>query len=292
VESEFALNGGAELNFQGIKRDESGLEWDPPMAWLNVDYEEESVVFRLPDGTPVSTHYSFALIALLVMAPLLFHGRLVVAGLMVVILYLSILAHELGHKAAAARQQARTTEIEISFYGGSASLEWDYDRKIAMRPVALAGPMVNLALAGAAYAFYWLLREYGGTADLAWLQKTLSRTLFLAFLLNLWLGLFNLLPAYPLDGGTIAEELLATRLGVRRARLTVGICGIVIAALGAVVIFVSVLAGVPFLILASLAANREAIRNNWIGWARPTHSQRPQQQVASVIQFRKRGERL
>ncbi len=260
-------------------------------SWLTVDCERESFGYHLPDGTPVDTHYSFGLIALLATAPLLFQGRPVTAFLMVVILYLSILAHELGHKAAAERQGARTTGIEIGFYGGSAHLEWDDHRGIAMRPVALAGPAVNLGLAGAFFALYWLLRP----ADVAPFQAAniFSRTLFLAFLLNLWLGLFNLLPAYPLDGGTIAEDLLGTRLGIRRARLIVGICGVVIAAIGAVVIFVSVLAGVPIIILASFAANRDAIRQNWIGWAKPAApSQPPRQRVASVVQFKKRGERL
>jgi Zn-dependent protease len=260
-------------------------------SWLTVDCERESFGYHLPDGTPVDTHYSFGLIALLATAPLLFQGRPVTAFLMVVILYLSILAHELGHRAAAERQGARTTGIEIGFYGGSAHLEWDDHRGIAMRPVALAGPAVNLGLAGAFFALYWLLRP----ADVASFQAAniFSRTLFLAFLLNLWLGLFNLLPAYPLDGGTIAEDLLGTRLGIRRARLIVGICGVVIAAIGAVVIFVSVLAGVPIIILASFAANRDAIRQNWIGGAKPAApSQPPRQRVASVVQFKKRGERL
>jgi Zn-dependent protease len=262
------------------------------MSWPSVDYQREALVFRLPDGTPVYTHYSFGLIALLVMAPLFFQGRsIVIPILMAAILYLSILAHELGHKAAAERRQARTTSIEIGFYGGSANLEWDYHRGLAMRPVALAGPMVNLGLAGAFYACYWLLRESGTVpADLAPFQGVLSRTMFLAFLLNLWLGLFNLLPAYPLDGGTIAEDLIGTRLGIRRARLIVGICGLVIAAVGAVMMVVSVLIGVPIIILASLAANWDAIRENWSRSARPAApSQPPRQQVASVIQFRKRG---
>ena len=71
-----------------------------------------------------------------------------------------------------------------------------------------------------------------------------------------------------------------------------GICGIVIAAVSAVVVFVSVLAGVPIMILASFAANREAIRQNWGGPSNPTAtSQPPRERVTSVIQFRKRGGR-
>ena len=269
-----------------------------PTPWLTVDYERESVVFRLPDGTPVYTHYSFGLIALLVTAPLYLQGRLagvVTAALLIVIMYLSILAHELGHKAAAQRQRASTTAIEIGFYGGAAHLEWDYHRGIAMRPVAFAGPAVNLGLAGLFYALYWLVTRYGGTevpADLAPFQATgvVARTLFLASLLNLWLGLFNLLPAYPLDGGTILEDLLSTRLGARRARLTVGFCGIVVAVLSVVVAFATVLAGIPVLLLASFAANRDAIRENWIKSSkRTTTSQPAREQVTSVVQFRKRG---
>jgi hypothetical protein len=99
--------------------------------------------------------------------------------------------------------------------------------------------------------------------------------------------------SWPLDGGTIAEDLLGARLGIRRARLIVGICGVIIAALSAVVIFVSVLTGVPIIILASFAANRDAIRENWRGWAKPAApSQASRQRVASVVRFKKRGERL
>lgn len=265
-------------------------------SWLSVDYERESLVFRLPDGTPVYTNYTFGVIALLVTAPLFFQGRpagIITAALLIAIMYLSILAHEFGHKAAARRQQADTTSIEIGFYGGLAHLEWDLYRGIAMRPIAFAGPAVNLALAGSFYALYWLLTRYGGAdvpADLAPFQTSiLSRTLFLAFLLNLWLGLFNLLPAYPLDGGTIVEELLSTRLGIRRARLIVGICGVVVAALSVVVTFAAALAGIPVLLLASFAANRDAIRENWRRSPKQA-SQPPREQVtSSVIQFRKRG---
>jgi Zn-dependent protease len=269
-----------------------------PTPWLTVDSERESVVFRLPDGTPVYTHYSFSLIALLVTAPLWLQGRLAgvgIAALLMTIMYLSILAHELGHKAAAQRQDARTTSIEIGFYGGMAHLEWDCHRGIAMRPIALAGPAVNLALAGLFFALYWPLTRYGAEAptELAPFQTAgiLSRTLFLAYLLNLWLALFNLLPAYPLDGGTIAEDLLGTRLGIRRARLIVGICGVMVAAISVVVAFATVLAGVPVLVLASFAANRDAIRENWIKSTKraATSQPSPERVTSSVVQFRKRG---
>jgi Zn-dependent protease len=261
-----------------------------------VDYENEAVVFRLADGTPVVTHYSFGLIALLITFPLWFEGRLsslVLVALLIAILFLSVLAHELGHKAAAERQGARTKQIDIGFFGGMAHLEWDYHRGLAMRPVALAGPAVSLGLAGLFFALYWLALRAGAAPTPRFyeafsLSALAARTLYLAGLLNLWLGLFNLLPAYPLDGGVILEDLLSTRFGARRARLTVGICGIVIASLGTLVAFVSVLAGIPVLMPASFRANSEAIRQNR-AIPRPAPSQLPHKQVASVVQFKKRG---
>jgi Zn-dependent protease len=266
------------------------------MSRLSVDCQRETVVFRLADGTPVATHYSFGVIALLVTAPLWLQGRLssvIIGFLLMVVLFVSILAHELGHKAAAARQGARTREIEIWVLGGMAHLEWDYHRGLAMRPVALAGPAVNLGLAGLSFALYWLARD-AGAADVPRVfepfeaQAIISRTLYLALLLNLWLALFNLLPAYPLDGGAIAEDLLATRLGVRRARIAVGICGIIVAGVGALVAFVTVLAGVPVLMPASFAANWQAIQENRAP-RRATPSQPPRERVSSVTQFKKRG---
>jgi Zn-dependent protease len=266
------------------------------MSRLWVDYEHEAAVFRLADGTAIVTHYSFGLVALLITFPLWFEGRLsslLLVGFLIAILFLSILAHELGHKAAAERQGARTTQIDIGFFGGAAHLKWDQHRGLAMRQVALAGPAVSLGLAGVFFALYWLAIREGAAPQPRFyeafsLSALAARTFYLAGLLNLWLGLFNLLPAYPLDGGVIAEDLLSARFGIRRARLVVGICGIVIASVGALVAFVSAMAGIPVLMPASFRANREAIMANR-AVTPPAPSQSPSKHVASVIQFKKPG---
>jgi Zn-dependent protease len=264
---------------------------------LTVDYQRESVVFRLPDGTPVHTHYSFGLIALLLTAPLLLRGQpahMIIGALLMGMMHLSILAHELGHKAAAQRQGARTTEIEIGLFGGLARLEWDHHGGVAIRPVALAGPAVSLGLAGVFFALYWVTVRYGAPDAQTYYAQfdppaILSRTVYLAFLLNLWLGLFNLLPAYPLDGGTVAEDLLGERLGVRRARLIVGICGVVVAVFSLMVMFVMAMAGMPLLVFASLRANWEAVKSSWAARPKSIPSQRTAERVTSVVQFKKRG---
>jgi Zn-dependent protease len=266
------------------------------MYGLTIDFEHEGVVFRLRDGTPVLAHYSFGIIALFVTAPLWLEGRLsslVLVAAMIAILFISILAHELGHKAAAERQGARARQIDIAFYGGLTRLEWDHHRGIAMRPVALAGPAVSLGLAGIFFALYWLAMRAGAGATPRFFEPfslfaLVARALWLAGLLNLWLGLFNLLPAYPLDGGVIAEDLLGKWLGGRRARLIVGTCGMVVASVGMLVAFVTVLAGIPVLMPASFRVNREAVLANSVV-KRPIPSQSPPKRVTSVLQFRKRG---
>jgi len=269
-----------------------------PKFWLSVDRGREALVFRLPDGTPVVTHYSFALVALLMTGPLLLQGvaaKAIIAAVMIVVMYVSIFAHELGHRAAARRQGARTTEIEIGPWGGLAHLEWDERRGIPMRPVAFAGPLVNFKLAGLFYALYWIV-SYLGAQDAGPFGPTGTwmiaiRVLHLAFVLNLSLAVFNLLPAYPLDGSVIAEETLGARFGLRRVRLLIGVFGIAAATLSIVFAFVMAMAGVPLLIFASFALNWQAIRENWRA-APGSTSQAAPKRVTSVIQFKKRGGNL
>lgn len=239
--------------------------------WLTVDYQREIIVFRLPDGLPVHTHYSFLFTALFITSPLWFQGRLssiAIAVALAAILYLSILAHELGHVAAARAQQGRATSIEIGLFGGEANLEWDYHRGMAMRPVAFAGPMVNLALAGVFFAAYWLVDGYGAAEATQRVvpfeaPAMLSRTLLLASILNLGLGILNLLPAFPLDGGTIVQETLSGRLGQRRATLIVGVCGLVLTSIATVVALAALLVGTPVFAPLSFRQNWRAITENW-----------------------------
>jgi Zn-dependent protease len=265
------------------------------MSFVSVDFEREAFVFRMPDGLPVYTHYSFLFTAMIVTAPLWFQGRLssiVIALALAVVLFLSILAHELGHVVAAQAQQARARSIEIGLFGGLANLEWDF-RAIAMRRVALAGPVVNLGLAGAFFALYWLVAQYGAAEaprSVAPFEAPaiLSRTLLLASILNLGLGLLNLLPAFPLDGGTIAQDLLGERLGNRRATLIVGICGLVLTGIGTIVGLAMLLVGTPIFAPLSFRQNWRAIVENWRGGPRQPPKTSAFAKSSKVVTFRPR----
>jgi stage IV sporulation protein FB len=263
---------------------------------LTVDYQREAVVFRLADDLPVYTHYSFALTALIITAPLWFQGRMsgvVIALALTVILFLSILGHELGHVAAARAQKARARSIEIGLFGGKAWLEWDDHRGMAMRPVALAGPMVNLALAGLFFALYWMAGY--GAADAAQhvvpfeTPAILPRTLQLAAILNLGLGLINLLPAFPLDGGTIMQDILSGRIGARRATLIVGALGLALTSIAAVGTLVALLLGTPIFAPLSFRQNWRAIVENRRIKLHQLRTTMPFAKPTKVVTFRARS---
>src|SRR5262249_3802245 len=113
--------------------------------------------------------------------------------------------------------------------------------------VALAGPAVNLALAGLFLALYWLAMKAGAAAPPRFYEPFVfsafvTRALYLPGAMNLALAVIKLLPAYPFDGGIIAEELLP-RIGVRRPRTLVSLFTSIIGFVGVLAAFVVALGG-------------------------------------------------
>ncbi|MFD3004424.1 site-2 protease family protein [Thermus tengchongensis] len=113
-------------------------------------------------------------------------------------LFLSVLLHELGHALAAHRFGIPTRRITLWLLGGVAQMERIPREPLKELWIALAGPAVSFALA----LFFHLARTEAGA--LGFLTHYLA-------LINLMLGLFNLLPALPLDGGRVYRALLALR---------------------------------------------------------------------------------
>lgn len=135
-------------------------------------------------------------------------------------LFLSVLLHELGHALIARRYGVKTRRIILWLLGGVAQLERIPREPAKELAIALAGPAVSFALA---LGFHLLKTPQG-----AW--GFLSHYLFLV---NLSLGLFNLLPALPLDGGRVYRALLALRKPYLQAtRQAVALSGALAWALG------------------------------------------------------------
>lgn len=125
-----------------------------------------------------------------------------------------VVLHEFGHALAARRYGIATRDITLLPIGGLARLERMPGDPRQELVVALAGPAVNVLLAGVAFAVLQMTASFTPLDEL-----TVTRGAFVERLLvvNLWLVAFNLLPAFPMDGGRVARALLAMRMEHARA---------------------------------------------------------------------------
>lgn len=205
-------------------------------------------------GIPVKVHFTL----LILLGFLLLASSSADSGLygvlIAVLLFASVVAHELGHALVARRYGVDTKEIVLLPIGGAALLSQNPKEPRHELLIALAGPVVSLALSGVA----WVLWEVVALTVLADL-----------IVVNLMLGLFNLVPAFPMDGGRILRaglagwmgNLRATRVAAKLGRL-VAVAFVVIAAVYGH-IFLGLIGA--FIFFAATAEERSAIIQNIVG---------------------------
>jgi Zn-dependent protease len=169
---------------------EIGAHWSLAIVFVLISWTLADQV--LPDMVPGGTLTAYWLVALF--AALLF--------------YFSLLAHEMGHALVARRLGVRVEGITLWIFGGVARLGGDAATAGAEARIAIAGPIVSLILAIAFAVATLTLDAVGGPA-------LVEAGSFWLALSNAMLLLFNLVPAFPLDGGRIFRAWLWRRRGDR-----------------------------------------------------------------------------
>jgi Zn-dependent protease/CBS domain-containing protein len=170
-------------------------------------------------GTDVRLHPTFLLVLVWVGVVYGLQGGISAAiyGLVfITLLFVCVTLHEFGHIFAARRYGIRTPDVTLLPIGGVASLERMPEKPSQEIVVALAGPAVNLVIAALLSLILGARLDPTRIADLQHAHTGEGLLVQIAGA-NIALALFNLIPAFPMDGGRVLRALLTTRMGFARA---------------------------------------------------------------------------
>lgn len=169
-------------------------------------------------GIDVYMHVTFLLLVSWVAFMYWRQGQSIVSAMagvaFILAVFLCVVLHEFGHALTARRYGIKTRDIILLPIGGVARLERLPTRPLQELWVALAGPAVNVAIAVGLFAWLELTASF---EPLQTMTLTTGPVLERLMAVNLFLVAFNMIPAFPMDGGRVLRAILATRTEYSRA---------------------------------------------------------------------------
>jgi Zn-dependent protease/CBS domain-containing protein len=199
----------------------------------------------------------------------------VLGAVTAVMLFVSVLLHELGHATIARRYNIPVRSITLFVFGGVAQIGAEPPSAVAEFWIAIAGPVVSLALAG----LFTVLRPVAAA-----FEPLLGLAKYLAYI-NGTLAVFNLIPGFPLDGGRIFRAIVwGTTHNLRRATLLA-------ANVGRFIAFAFIVVGVTQIFSGNFSGG---IWIAFIGWflESAAHSQVQQQMIQGLLAGHKVSEAM
>lgn len=237
-------------------------------------------------GIPVYVHWSFVLLLAYIAYSGLSMGmdpmNLLWFFVYILLMFLCVTLHEFGHALTARRFNIRTQDIILSPIGGVARLtkmpkQWHEEFLIAV-----AGPAVNLVIVILGLGFYYLftgsiysILPRSNSVEL-FVDNIQDHLFFLVIMSNIVLAVFNMLPAFPMDGGRVLRALLSIRLTRLNATLIAARLGQLLSVVFIGYMFyyfepINILIG-TFIFLAATAELRSVRYHEWLEQLNPLHA--------------------
>jgi Zn-dependent protease len=171
-------------------------------------------------GIEISIHWTFMILIFFIIYNNYKAGnnteQMLWSVLFVMSIFFTVFLHELGHSLAALKFGVKTKSITMLPIGGVASLERIPEKPFEELIVAIAGPAVNIFLAIITFIFIEMPAAEN-IPDILKAGVNNSNFFLQFFIVNIWLSIFNLIPAFPMDGGRVLRAMLSYKIPRHKA---------------------------------------------------------------------------